>query len=69
MKRKPSPMQDETLEHIRAFLAEKGYAPTIVELATKAGVRPFAMQQRLDALENKGHIKRDAKVARSIRLL
>jgi len=47
----------------------KGYAPTGAELATKAGVRPFAVQQRLDALEDKGHIQRDAKVARSIRLL
>lgn len=69
MKRKASPMQDETLEHIRSFLSEKGYAPTVAELATKAGVRPFAMQQRLDALEDKGHIKRAPKVARSIRLL
>ncbi|MDH1009961.1 hypothetical protein N5J43_08235 [Pseudomonas nicosulfuronedens] len=69
MKRPPSPMQDETLEHIRVFLAEKGYAPTVAELAAKAGVRSFAMQNRLDALEDKGHIKRDAKVARSIRLL
>jgi len=69
MKRSPSPMQDETLGHIRAFWAEKGYAPTVAELAAKAGVRPFAMQQRLDALESKGHIRRDAKVARSIVLL
>lgn len=68
MKRQPSPMQDETLGHIRAFWAEKGYAPTVAELAAAAGVRPFAMQQRLDALEEKGHIKRDAGVARSIRL-
>jgi len=69
VKRQPSPMQDETLGHIRAFWAEKGYAPTVAELAAKAGVRPFAMQQRLDALESKGHIRRDAKVARSIVLL
>jgi len=60
-------MQNETLEHIRAFLADKGYSPTIAELAAKAGVRPFAMQQRLDALESKGHIKRDENIARSIR--
>ena len=69
MKRKASPKQDETLEHIRAFLAVKGYAPTVAELAAVAGVNQFAVQQRLDTLVTKGHIKRDAKVARSIRLL
>jgi len=67
MKRQP-PMQDETLGHIRAFLSEKGYAPTIAELAALAGVRPFTLQQRLDALESKGHIKRAPNIAQSIRL-
>ncbi|HCL4191953.1 TPA: hypothetical protein N2C63_006246 [Pseudomonas aeruginosa] len=69
MKQSPSTMQNETLGHIRAFWAEKGYAPTVAELAAKAGVRQFAIQQRLTALENKGYIQRDPKVARSIRPL
>ncbi len=50
MKQAPSTMQNETLGHIRAFWAEKGYAPTVAELAAKAGVRQFAIQQRLTAL-------------------
>ncbi|AOE86121.1 LexA family protein [Pseudomonas sp. TCU-HL1] len=49
----PSPKQAETPQHISSFIEEKGYSPTVAELAKLAGVRSFALQQRLDALEKK----------------
>lgn len=63
----PTHLQSETLGHIRTYIAEKGYSPSVVDLAKLAGVRPFAIQDRLNALERKGLIARAPGVARSIR--
>jgi len=63
----PTQPQAETLGHIRAYIAEKGYSPSVADLAKLAGVRSFAMQDRLAALERKGLIARAPGVARSIR--
>ncbi|MNF56112.1 LexA repressor [compost metagenome] len=64
---KPSPKQAETLQHIRDFIANKGYSPTVAELAELADVHCNAVQDRIDALERKGLICRTARVCRSIR--
>ncbi|MCY1360375.1 LexA repressor [compost metagenome] len=63
----PSPMQAETLQHIRSFIEEKGYSPTVDELAGLAGVHCNAVQGRIDALEHKGLITRAKRISRSIR--
>ena len=63
----PTAAQAETLDHIRAFIDDKGYSPTIAELAKLAGVRGNAIQLRIDGLEQKGLITRTARIARSIR--
>ncbi|MOA63400.1 LexA repressor [compost metagenome] len=67
MSKAPSPMQAETLQHIRQFIDEKGYSPTVAELAELAGGHCNAVQGRIDALEHKGLIKRTARISRSIR--
>lgn len=62
-----SPKQAETLQHIRDFIAEKGYSPTVAELANLAGINENAVQDRINALDRKGLIKRAAGIARTIR--
>lgn len=63
----PSPKQAETLQHIREFIAEKGYSPTVAELAKLAGTNENAVQDRINALVRKGLITRTARTSRSIR--
>ncbi|MWV17523.1 hypothetical protein F3I16_15890 [Pseudomonas sp. L-22-4S-12] len=63
----PTTPQAETLGHIRDFINTKGYSPTIAELAKLAGIRGFAMQNRIEGLERKKLITRTARIARSIR--
>jgi SOS-response transcriptional repressor LexA len=63
----PSPKQAETLQHIRDFIADKGYSPTVAELADLADVHCNAVQGRIDGLVRKGLITRAERISRSIR--
>ncbi|MDH4566145.1 GntR family transcriptional regulator [Pseudomonas sp. BN414] len=63
----PSPKQAETLQHIRSYIKEKGYSPTVAELANLAEVNTNAVQDRLNALERKGLITRAPGTVRTIR--
>lgn len=63
----PSDKQAETLQHIRQFIQEKGYSPTVAELAKLASVNENAVQDRINALQRKGLITRVARISRSIR--
>ena len=50
-----TPQQDSILKHIKSFLAEHGYAPTVRELCRLAGLRsPDTVQYHLDKLRAKG---------------
>lgn len=62
-----SPKQAETLGHIRTFIDEKGYSPTVAELAALAGVNTNALHERLMALKKKGLIKHTPEISRSVR--
>ncbi|WP_315807808.1 hypothetical protein [Pseudomonas sp. C9-3] len=62
-----SPKQAETLGHIRTFIADKGYSPTVAELAALAGVNPNAVHERLMALKKKGLIHHTPEISRSVR--
>jgi SOS-response transcriptional repressor LexA len=64
---KPSPKQAETLQHIRDFIANKGYSPTVAELSKLAGVNENAVQDRINALQRNGLITRTAGASRTIR--
>jgi len=58
------------LDYIRTFLQEKGYAPTVRDIARGCGISTSSVvQHHLNMLEKQGHIQRDPQVFRSIRLL
>ena len=54
-----APVQRETLEYLRNFIADRGYAPTLKDIAKYIGVRsPSTAHFHLTRLEDKGFIKR-----------
>jgi repressor LexA len=58
------------LNFIRKFLDERGYAPTVRDIARGCDVStPSVVQYHLNTLERQGHIRRDPEVFRSIQLV
>ncbi|MCL4150065.1 UNVERIFIED_CONTAM: hypothetical protein GTU68_059849 [Idotea baltica] len=56
-----APVQRETLEFLRNFISDKGYAPTLKDIAKYIGVRsPSTAHFHLSRLEDKGFIQRGA---------
>lgn len=54
-----APVQRQTLEYLRNFIADKGYAPALKDIAEHIGVRsPSTAHFHLERLENKGFIER-----------
>ncbi len=54
-----APVQRETLEYLRRFIADNGYGPTLKDIATYIGVRsPSTAHFHLARLEDKGFIQR-----------
>lgn len=54
-----APVQRQTLEYLRTYIADKGYAPTLKDIAEFIGVRsPSTAHFHLERLEDKGFIKR-----------
>ena len=52
-------VQRQTLEFLRNFLAEKGYGPTLKDIARHIGVKSISTAHfHLERLEDKGFIKR-----------
>lgn len=65
-----TPRQREVYEWIRAFVARKGYGPSVRELAEGLHITsPNGVLAHLKAMERKGFIRRDQKTSRSIVLL
>ena len=65
-----TPKQQETLEFIKSSISRNGKSPTIGELRDGLRLKSLrSVTQRLEALENKGFIKRDRFQHRSIRVL
>lgn len=57
------------LNFIRTFLQERGYAPTVRDIARGCNISTSSVvQHHLNVLEKHGHIHRDPQVFRSIRL-
>ncbi|MCC6220407.1 MAG: transcriptional repressor LexA [Deltaproteobacteria bacterium] len=54
-----APVQRRTLEYVRSFIADNGYAPTLKDIAEHIGVRsPSTAHFHLCRLESKGFIRR-----------
>ena len=54
-----APVQRRTLDFLRFFIAEKGFAPTLKEISQHIGVKsPSTAHFHLERLENKGFIAR-----------
>ena len=61
--------QQAVLSAIRSHLTQYGWPPTIRELGVVLGIRsPNGVRAHLRALERKGYVQRDPRVARGIRL-
>jgi len=58
------------LNFIGKFLNERGYAPTVRDIARGCNIStPSVVQHHLNTLERQGHIRRDPEVFRSIQLV
>jgi repressor LexA len=54
-----APVQRQTLEFLRGFISDHGFAPTLKDICNSIGVRsPSTAHFHLGRLENKGFIKR-----------
>ncbi len=63
------PTRLRILDFIRKFLDERGYAPTVRDIARGCKIStPSVVQHHLNKLESQGHIHRDPAVFRSIQL-
>ncbi len=57
------------LDFIRAFIDDRGYAPTIAEIQKGCGISSKSVvEYHLRALERQGHIRRDAEISRAIEI-
>ncbi len=62
--------QRRILEFIAAFLAERGYPPSIREIGNSVGlVSPSSVAHQLRVLERKGFIRRDPNLPRAMEVL
>lgn len=62
--------QKEILDFVRAFLGERGYAPSFEEIAAAFGYSSLAtVHEHLSNLERKGYIRKSYNESRSIELL
>ena len=65
-----SPRQKSLLTFIETFLTERGYVPTLAEMATALGVSSLqGVKDHLTALERKGYLRRSPGRSRAIELL
>ena len=66
----PTPRQQQVLTLIATHLKNRGYPPSLRELAAGLGVKNiFGIQRHLDALEKKGLLSRTEGGSRTIRLI
>ena len=64
-----SKTRQRILNFIRTSLQERGYAPTVRDIARGCNISTSSVvQHHLNVLERQGHIQRDPQVFRSIRL-
>lgn len=64
-----SPTQRDTLEVIKSYIAEHGYAPGLREIAALRGCKLTAARQSVDYLVRKGYVQRTPNIARALVIL
>jgi repressor LexA len=65
-----SPTQEKVFEFLKDFLREKGFPPTLREIASHFGLRgPKSPQKTLNILERKGYIRKVPGGSRAIEIL
>jgi repressor LexA len=70
MRENLSPKQKTVLEYLKRFIRENGYPPSVREICAGVGVMSTStVQSHLNALENKGFIRRVSSKNRSIEIL
>lgn len=70
MKTRLTKRQNEAYEFIRSFMRDYRKPPTLKEIGTALGIKsPNGVFKLVQALEKKGHIKREPYVARGIHLI
>lgn len=61
--------QKQILEYIKSSIRERGYPPSVREICKHFNIQsPQGAQRHLIALEKKGYVKRDARLARSLQI-
>ncbi|MCH2212363.1 MAG: repressor LexA [Fuerstiella sp.] len=64
-----TPRQREIFEFIRSTIVDRGYGPTVREIAGEFGIRsPNGVMGHLKALEKKGLISRESNMSRAIQI-
>lgn len=61
--------QRRALDEVRDFIAERGFPPTMSELAERLGVTPASAHQFVLQLERKGYLSREPRKARSLSIV
>jgi len=66
----PTPAQERVLEAVQLFRFDRGYGPSVRELAFMLGLSsPATVQRHLGELERKGLVRREPGLARTLRVL
>lgn len=65
----PTFKQHRLLEYLRREILHNGKSPSLRKAAGDLGITHAAVAQMLKALEEKGHLKREGRYSRNIRLL
>ena len=69
-KKELTPNQEKVFNFLRNFLKERGYPPTLREIASHFGLRgPKSPQKTLQVLEKKGYIRKTPGGSRAIEIL
>src|SRR4030043_1193465 len=65
-----TPTQEKVFDFLKYFLREKGFPPTLREIASHFGLKgPKAPQKTLNILERKGYIRKVPGGSRAIEIL
>ncbi len=65
-----TPTQEKVFEFLKNFLQEKGFPPTLREIASRFGLKgPKGPQKTLSILERKGYIRKVPGISRAVEIL